>query len=113
MKNYYMTFSEGYAVSRGSQAKKFIENYGVDGEVLYIDYETSSHERIVEKYMTKPALRVFCRDCLEKKCKGKNWATCKYRIVFLIVVNKELERENKELKKIVENYKLGEVIKEE
>ena len=101
-----LTFFESVIISKETEGKRFIENYGVDGENLYLEGEEYLYEKRNGRYHTKDLLRLFCKDCQENKCKGDNWNKCEYRIYLLDSINKELVRENKELKKTIEKYKM-------
>ena len=104
------TFFESITISKENEAKQFIEDYGVDGEKLYRDGLSYQYVRKNGRYNTKDLLRVFCKDCTNvNKCKGDLWDTCKYRMYLLTSINKELVRENKELREIIEKYKMEEV----
>ena len=96
------TFFESPLLMKENEGKRFIEDYGVDGERLYAKYENYFYEKNNVKYITQSPLRLFCKDCPDKKCQGKNWDKCEYRIYLLISINKELTRQNKELKETIE-----------
>ena len=105
-KTSYKTFIEEPIIKKSFEAKKFIKDYGVDGEKL-LSY--SEGRQIVHR--TKKTLRLYCRDCPEvKECKGEKWATCENRIYLLTAINKYLAGENKGLEEDIRNYKeiLGE-----
>ena len=88
----YDEFYEELNIQSKAVVQKFIKDYGVDGEKL--NPSIASYHKSKNQYKTKSSLRRFCADCTEKKCAGKDWATCEYRISLLTAVNKELARQN-------------------
>ena len=104
------TFFEEPKIKESSEAERFIEDYGVDGEKLRLSNTPYNYHPKEKGYATRGVLRLFCKDCPDVKCQGRNWDTCKYRMHLLTVINKELAKQNKGLKEDVANYKeiLGE-----
>lgn len=110
MTKYKSTFFEEPKIKESSEAERFIEDYGVDGEKLYSLYMEPVYKKNENGYKIRPPLRLFCKDCPRKECKGIMWNKCEYRMELLTVINKELARQNKGLKEDVKGYKeiLGE-----
>lgn len=98
MKKYLNNFFEVPMINSRIEARRFIEDYGVDGEKTYTKKEEEIYDPEKRIYKTGPKLRNFCKDCADKKCQGEKWDNCEYRICFLVAVNKELDKQNQELR---------------
>ena len=105
------TFFESVTIDKEVEGRRFIEDYGVDGERLYLEGAEYQYQKRNGRYHTKNLLRLFCKDCPNTKCKGDNWNKCEYRIYLLDSINKELARENKELKKTIEKQQQKNILK--
>jgi len=101
------TFFESPLLMKENEGKRFIEDYGIDGEKLWLSGSAYQYQKKNNGYKTKGLLRLFCKDCPDKKCQGQNWDNCEYRIYLLISINKELARQNKELKEAIEKDTLS------